>query len=676
MAAHGGRELMEDELAQLQQRERADPPPAVAATYAYADASLEMTFIKGAGERNAIVRGYTDKILVHQKAVAVMRKAKKEAMAKRAEFKAQDKKQKEAYSRYVTISADADLDEEDMDAQAWIVYYEDKNAKLIKAGRTTELVEVPTPEEMQARIDVKTKLKQDIQDAWNYSMDQKNLMEDRQRESAELYAIYAKEVRLEKMARDEVTDDHRDAKKRGITLMDMFPKVHIWDALLSVNDIHTWGLPFAEIMEILRDEPTPHKLEWGRYDYREDIFGNWLSFAQLRSAGKWAPDYEVDDNLFVKSCASADLSTIDSMLKHGHELRINNLDMAGNTALHAAITNGHDEVVQRLLEHGADPAVPNNCGLTPWFCCAASGELYLVKKYKAFAIDPNTLDKQGHSVVNRAVMSKNLELVYHLVAEGGSLLYINRIWGWTMLHYAAQLGDTEFVEKVLKAGVSPYFPSKQGSLASKIAAEHGHDHIVSFLEQFMSKEPGQFMGKFSNGEIWLGARDAAKRSWADGRGINSVLSLKEDPSFHYTGLSWTEDNDEVTSLQLWVLNAEDTEGNRPKWKGLMKVLLRAHNFIHDNLKAGRNLLIHCDEGISTSVTVMMHYLMTKRQMRYPDARKSIKKIRPSIAMLPEMEQALQEFEVEVDRRRVKEMETKQKGSIMISLGFNPTRGHS
>ena len=154
-----------------------------------------------------------------------------------------------------------------------------------------------------------------------------------------------------------------------------------------------------------------------------------------------------------------------------------------------------------------------------------------------------------------------------------------------------------------------------------------------------------------------------------------MLSLKEDPTFHYHFLSWTE-NDDVSNLQLWALPGDSEEGGKCKWKGILKILLRAHNFIHENLKKGRNVLIHCDEGTSTSVTVMMHYLMTKMQMRFPDAKQSIKKIRPSIKMLAELEEGLLEFEEEVARRRSAELEEKQKGSIMISLGFNPTRGGS
>ena len=116
------------------------------------------------------------------------------------------------------------------------------------------------------------------------------------------------------------------------------------------------------------------------------------------------------------------------------------------------------------------------------------------------------------------------------------------------------------------------------------------------------------------------------------------------------------------------------------WKALTKVLLRAHNFIHQCLKRepgshkpARNVLIHCDEGKSTSIAVLCHYLMTKGRMRYSEALRMIKKIRPCTHILPELEKALLAFEDERDRRQDRIKMAQLKDSVMVSLGFNPLR---
>merc|ERR1719197_333457 len=200
----------------------------------------------------------------------------------------------------------------------------------------------------------------------------------------------------------------------------------------------------------------------------------------------------------------------------------------------------------------------------------------------------------------------------------------------------------DFVKQVLKAGVSPYYPSKMGFTEAMLAEDSAHDDVVELLRQHIFQEPAQLIGKFFNGEIWVGSREAAKRRWAENRGIDAVCSIKEDPSYGYTGLSWLDDDDTVKNLAVWCVEDDVTAqiGNEAakqdlKWKALTKVLLRAHNFIHECLKRepgshkpARNVLIHCDEGKSTSIAVLCHYLMTKGRMRYSEALRMIKKIRP------------------------------------------------
>ena len=191
---------------------------------------------------------------------------------------------------------------------------------------------------------------------------------------------------------------------------------------------------------------------------------------------------------------------------------------------------------------------------------------------------------------------------------------------------------------------------------------------MQFLAAHLHAEPAQLLGRWFGGEIWFGNRDACARKWVEGRGINAVVSLKSDPSFHYAKLNWLEDDDAVKSIALWVVpedgavdphveaRAELTRlatqrarreaeekglgeaeaeallretveqaleaqpdlalpaAARPVWNALLKVLLRAHSFLHERLKEGRAVLVHCDTGRFLSLAVVVHYLMTKGQL--------------------------------------------------------------
>lgn len=687
----GGRELHADELQELIEREKKHKAPPVSSCYTYADALLELKLIAGPEGINAVLRDYTDKIAEHEVVLKRMRSKKADARVARRTLKAQADIAREAYSAYVTIMNDAgDLDEEDMDAVSHVAFIVDKNMKLQKAGRQKEVVPVPTVEEVQEKIDARKALKERIQRLYTVAMLEKKKEEELKRESADCYSLYAKEVRAEAAARAQVSSQHRVAKKRGVTLMSLYPKAHIWDGMVSVNDIRVWGLPFKDITELLEDEAPPHRIEWGRHDYREDVFGHWFSFEQLRAAGKYVPEPERYDEAFIQACAARDLDVIEDMLHHGHALRINRTDCIGSSAIHAAVANGHKDVIELLLENGADPQLPNAKGYSPWLMCICRGDLELVELFEEFANDINTA-VDGHSVLCRAIMAckakDDMALVNYVISKGASLLYINRTWNWTMLHYAARLGNVDFVKLVLKAGVSAYFPSKMGTTAAMLAEDAGHEEVVELLRQHIFGEPAQLIGKFYDGEIWVGSREAAKRRWAEARGIDAVCSIKEDPGYGYTGLSWLDDDDTVENLAVWCVEddvAAGPGGDAGKgsltWKALTKVLLRAHNFIHQCLKRepgshkpARNVLIHCDEGKSTSIAVLCHYLMTKGRMRYSEALRMIKKIRPCTHILPELEKALLAFEDERDRRQDRIKMAQLKDSVMVSLGFNPLR---
>lgn len=247
---------------------------------------------------------------------------------------------------------------------------------------------------------------------------------------------------------------------------------------------------------------------------------------------------------------------------------------------------------------------------------------------------------------------------------------------------------------------------------------------MQFLAAHLHAEPAQLLGRWFGGEIWFGNRDACARKWVEGRGINAVVSLKSDPSFHYAKLNWLEDDDAVKSIALWVVpedgavdphveaRAELTRlatqrarreaeekglgeaeaeallretveqaleaqpdlalpaAARPVWNALLKVLLRAHSFLHERLKEGRAVLVHCDTGRFLSLAVVVHYLMTKGQLPLREATARARRVRPSAALLEELRVSLGEFEQEVARRGKGVREAKLKGAIMGTLGFN------
>ena len=71
---------------------------------------------------------------------------------------------------------------------------------------------------------------------------------------------------------------------------------------------------------------------------------------------------EEENKRFLRAAASGDLSLVRGIGNGMPSLEV--LDAEGRTALHAAATNGHVEVVEYLLANGLNPDVPDKWGVT------------------------------------------------------------------------------------------------------------------------------------------------------------------------------------------------------------------------------------------------------------------------------------------------------------------------
>jgi hypothetical protein len=67
------------------------------------------------------------------------------------------------------------------------------------------------------------------------------------------------------------------------------------------------------------------------------------------------------------------------------------------TALHVAVIRGHAEVVQILLERGADPTVQDKDGQTPFHFASLKGDVEVIRMILEQGADPTVQDKHGRT---------------------------------------------------------------------------------------------------------------------------------------------------------------------------------------------------------------------------------------------------------------------------------------
>jgi ankyrin repeat protein len=112
-------------------------------------------------------------------------------------------------------------------------------------------------------------------------------------------------------------------------------------------------LPFADAMAKVLRSKSPHFAEFLRYDYRYNPFScTWNSLQELRDMGVCVEDPLFARINFVNTAAQGKLRDVHDLLLQGEDP--NSADLSGNTALVMAAANKHPEVVEMLVNAGAN----------------------------------------------------------------------------------------------------------------------------------------------------------------------------------------------------------------------------------------------------------------------------------------------------------------------------------
>lgn len=83
---------------------------------------------------------------------------------------------------------------------------------------------------------------------------------------------------------------------------------------------------------------------------------------------------------------------------------------SGRTLLHWASVGGNKDLVELLLEHGADPDCSDETGWTPVMCAACAGRLDAVRLLVGRGADANARNDGGHSALQYAASKDHYEV--------------------------------------------------------------------------------------------------------------------------------------------------------------------------------------------------------------------------------------------------------------------------
>ena len=169
--------------------------------------------------------------------------------------------------------------------------------------------------------------------------------------------------------------------------------------------------------------------------------------------------------IWASETGSADAVKV--LLAHG--AGVNAQDKQGISALRYAAANARFQIVNLLLEYGADPSLPDNWSKTP-LIAAASGQ--------PFSLGGQFYDS---SPADR-------EKTVRLLLDAGADISTQELSGAAAVHYAAQNGYLEVLKALCEKGGCDLRMEWNGKLPLRIALEMGHSAVVKWLSDKLRNE--------------------------------------------------------------------------------------------------------------------------------------------------------------------------------------------
>ncbi|XP_053669806.1 tyrosine-protein kinase Shark [Anopheles nili] len=161
-------------------------------------------------------------------------------------------------------------------------------------------------------------------------------------------------------------------------------------------------------------------------------------------------------NLLHRATKESNYTVVSELLKCGYR-NIDSKNQDGQTAVHLACLHADDKILQKLIERGANI---------------------------------NSRDAKGNTPLHYACAKKNgLEMVRMLVEASANLQARNSETGWVPLHEAAENGNIDAIQELLRRRV-PHRPrSNFGEMPSDLARLRGHYQVVEFLNAYEPSRP-------------------------------------------------------------------------------------------------------------------------------------------------------------------------------------------
>jgi ankyrin repeat protein len=172
---------------------------------------------------------------------------------------------------------------------------------------------------------------------------------------------------------------------------------------------------------------------------------------------------------FLGALQAGEILAAKAMLNEA--LPVNKVQVDGTSALHWAVYHQDVELVDWLLEHGADVSVSNDFGSTPLAQASILANARIIELLLEAGADPNERGQDGQTPLMVVARTSNTQAAKILLEGGANVNAIEEWRGQTALMWAAAQRQKQMVELLLSAGAEVDVLSTRNNWERQVTAE-------------------------------------------------------------------------------------------------------------------------------------------------------------------------------------------------------------
>jgi len=174
-----------------------------------------------------------------------------------------------------------------------------------------------------------------------------------------------------------------------------------------------------------------------------------------------------------------DVEKVQTLLRQNPAL-VDTRDEFDRTPLHWAVRGVHFELMQLLIEKGADINAKDNAWITPLHSVASRGHKQAAELLIAKGADLTAEDTTGNTPLSYSVSGGHKEVV-KLLLDHGVHIPLQGEEARKLLHLAASSGNKEFVDLMIAEGVDTSLKNDEGGKLLHSAVHSGNCELVKSL---------------------------------------------------------------------------------------------------------------------------------------------------------------------------------------------------